>query len=189
MSRGLGGLQRRVCEALEEAEGNGLPLRELRRRLGDPDRSNLRRAIRGLLERGIVEEFESGGELRVKLTYWCYVSAGARPEEVLRPGEAVRVWRGSTDEGTQWFGYEHLAARRRPLGESQRLVLAALRENADPLEEGLPVAAVRAAVGGDRANTRRATRSLLLRGLLEESGDGGRVRLSLRGAFAAPSLP
>ena len=174
MSRGLGILQRRVCEALYAADGREPPLRELRLRLGEPDRSNLRRAIRGLLERGIVEEFES---------------AGARPEEVLRPGEAVRVWRGSTDEGTRWFGYEHLAARRRPLGESQRLVLAALRENADPLEEGLPVAAVKAAVGGDRANTRRATRSLLLRGLLEESGDGGRVRLSPRGAFAASSLP
>ncbi|MBA3953119.1 MAG: hypothetical protein H0X57_14725, partial [Rubrobacter sp.] len=56
MSRGLGGLQRRVCEVLHAAENGELPLRELRRRLGDPDRSNLRRAIRGLLERGMVEE-------------------------------------------------------------------------------------------------------------------------------------
>jgi hypothetical protein len=86
MSRGLGILQRRVCEALYAADGREPPLRELRLRLGEPDRSNLRRAIRGLLERGIVEEFESAGGLRVKLTYWGYVSAGARPEEVLRPG-------------------------------------------------------------------------------------------------------
>jgi hypothetical protein len=189
MSRGLGLLQRRVCEALEEAEGHELPLRELRRRLGDTDRSNLRRAIRGLLKRGIVEEPPSEGEPSVALTDWGYVSAGARPEVILRPGEAVRVWKGSTDEGTHWFGYERRPVRNRPLGESQKLVLVALRENADPLEEGLPLAALKAAVGGDRANTRRATRSLLLRGLFEESGDGGRVRLSLPDAFGASSLP
>jgi hypothetical protein len=63
MSRGLGILQHRVCEALYAADGREPPLRELRRRLGDPHRSNLRRAIRGLLERGLVEEFESGGSV------------------------------------------------------------------------------------------------------------------------------
>ncbi len=81
MSRGLGILQRRVCEALYAADGREPPLRELRRRLGDPDRSNLRRAIRGLLERGIVEEPASEGELRVKLTYWGYVSRASDPRK------------------------------------------------------------------------------------------------------------
>lgn len=60
MSRGLGSLQRGICESLAAAEGHELPLRELRRRLGEPDRSNLRRAIRGLLERSLVEESHSG---------------------------------------------------------------------------------------------------------------------------------
>ena len=55
MSRGLGILQRRICEELFATEGHELPLRELRRQLGEPNRSNLRRAIRGLLERDLVE--------------------------------------------------------------------------------------------------------------------------------------
>jgi hypothetical protein len=77
MSRGLGDLQRRVCEVLY-VDGDGeLPLRELRRRLGDPDRSNLRRAIRGLLERGMVEEqSDPGGEQRVALEVWTYIAMG-----------------------------------------------------------------------------------------------------------------
>ena len=66
-------MQRRVCEVLDAAEGNKLPLRELRRRLGEPDRSNLRRAIRGLLEREIVEEFRYGGKRHVGLTFWGYM--------------------------------------------------------------------------------------------------------------------
>ena len=68
MSRGLGILQRRVCEVLYAATGHQLPLRELRRQLGEPDRSNLRRAIRGLLRRNLVEVPRSGGGRRVGLT-------------------------------------------------------------------------------------------------------------------------
>ncbi len=83
-------MQRRVCEVLYAADGHEPPLRELRRRLGDPHRSNLRRALRGLLERGIVEEFESEGELRVKLTFWGYVCVGAGPDDHLDPGDEVR---------------------------------------------------------------------------------------------------
>jgi DNA-binding IclR family transcriptional regulator len=47
---------------------------------------------------------------------------------------------------------------------------------------------VRALVGADRSNFRRAVRTLQLRGLLEESEDGRRVRLTLTGALAASSL-
>jgi len=72
VSRGLGSLQRGICESLAAAEGHELPLRELRCRLGEPDRSNLRRAIRGLLERNLVEESHSGrssgGGRRLALT-------------------------------------------------------------------------------------------------------------------------
>ena len=185
MSRGLGTLQHRVCEALADAEGQELPLRGLRRRLGDPDRSNLRRAIRGLLEREIVEETGPAGEPRVALTYSGHVFAGGKTCAALRPGETARVWRGESAGGVHWFGYERLPVRDRPPGETQRMVLAALRENASPPEEGLPVAEVKTIVGGDPANTRRAIRSLLGRGLLEESADGRRVRLSPQGAFSS----
>ena len=185
MSRGLGILQRHLCEALGAAEGQELPLRELRRRLGDPDRSNLRRAIRSLLEREIVEETGPAGEPRVALTFWGHAFAGARTDAALRPGDTRRVWRGESVGGVHWFGYEHLPVRDRSLGETQLPVLAALGEKAVPPEEGLPVAEVKSTVGGDPANTRRAIRSLLKRGLLEESLDGGRIRLSPRGAFSS----
>src|SRR5687767_9946590 len=71
LSRGLGVLQRQICEALDGAEGGELALRELRRRLGEPDRSNVRRAIRGLLERKIVVELREGNERRVGLVSWA----------------------------------------------------------------------------------------------------------------------
>jgi hypothetical protein len=48
---------------------------------------------------------------------------------------------------------------------------------------------VKAFVDADRSNFRRAIRTLLLRGLLEESEGGERVRLSPSGALAASSLP
>ena len=73
-------MQRRVCEVLDGAEGNEVALRELRRRLGEPDRSNLRRAIRGLLEREIVEESRVGGTRRVGLTSWDHVVPKPSPE-------------------------------------------------------------------------------------------------------------
>ncbi len=186
MSRGLGGLQRRVCEVLYDADDHEPPLRELRRRLGDPDRSNLRRAIRGLLERGIVEEFESEGKLRVKLTCWGYVAAAVGPDDHLAPGSEVRFERDEPVGGIRWFAYGHRFVRTRSLGRKQRRILGVLRERPDPLDEGLPVAVVAARVGGDRANTRRAIRQLLLYSMLEESEDGGRIRLS---SLAVASLP
>ncbi len=178
ISRGLGDLQRRICEALDAADGREPSLRELRRRLGDPDRSNLRRAIRGLLEREIVEEFESGGERRVKLAYWASLSAGAGPDDHHGSGVEDRFRRGKSVKGTRWFAPGHRHVPIRSLGRGQRRILAVLRERSDPLDEGLPVTVVRAMAGGDRANTRRAIRTLLLYGMLEESEDRGRIRLS-----------
>lgn len=210
MSRGLGDLQRRVCEVLY-VDGDGeLPLRELRRRLGDPDRSNLRRGIRGLLERGMVEEqSDPGGEQRVALEVWTYIAMGGdRPAFLaVRPdpthGGAGRSGGAAEDapqtghriplpgkpEGPRWFRYEHSFLRDRPLGETQRAILGALHRYARPPQEGMSLTFVKAFVDADRSNFRRAIRTLLLRGLLEESEGGERVRLSPSGALAASSLP
>ncbi len=45
-------MQRRICDVLYASENGELPLRELRRRLGEPDRSNLRR---GSLEKSMIQ--------------------------------------------------------------------------------------------------------------------------------------
>jgi len=74
MSRGIGRTQRLALLALwqarterEEERDIGIPLTELKRRISS-DRSNARRAIRNLMERGMVEEIREEGERRVKLT-------------------------------------------------------------------------------------------------------------------------
>jgi hypothetical protein len=197
VSRGPGILQRRVCEVLLAAEGQELPLRELRRRLGEPDRSNLRRAIRGLLKRGLVEEARSGMECSVKLASWG-ISWIHTPPEISRSVLAERRawWKEAREleeareeekrrleaEGPRWIGYRHHFVRRRRRGPTQTRILSALWEYAEPLNEGLPVSVVKAIVGGDRSNTRRAIRMLLLRGWLDESEDGDRIRISQSGA-------
>ncbi len=177
MSRGLGGLQRRVCEVLY-VDGDGeLPLRELRRRLGDhPDRSNLRRAIRGLLERGMVEEqSDPGGEQRVALEVWTYIAMGDRPAFLAarpgpthggagRPGGAAedapepghRIPLPGKPEGPRWFRYEHSFLRDRPLGETQRAILGALHKYAKSPQEGISLTFVKVFVDADRSNLRRA---------------------------------
>jgi hypothetical protein len=112
VSRGLGGLQRRVCEVLY-ADGDGeLPLRELRRRLRDPDRSNLRRTIRGLLERGMVEESEPGGEQRVALDVWTYIAMGDRPAFLAVRPDPTQRGAGRPDGAAQDAPE---SVRRRPL--------------------------------------------------------------------------
>ena len=208
-------MQRRVCEVLDGAEGNEVALRELRRRLGEPDRSNLRRAIRGLLEREIVEESRVGGERRVGLTLPGSLGPGASPES-FRPRarrqsrtggskraleealeEARHVLRVETAEGTGGLRSRRRLVRKREVGETQGRILGALWNYSDPLERGLPVSAVKALVGGDRSNTRRAIRTLLLNGSLAEIEGGERIRLSSRlisfywfgGPRGVPSAP
>jgi hypothetical protein len=208
-------LQRRVCEVLDGAEGNEVALRELRRRLGEPDRSNLRRAIRGLLEREIVEESRVGDERRVGLTSWDHVVPKPSPESI-RPrarrqtrtggskreleealGEARRVLSAETAERTGGLRSRRRLVRKREVGETQGRILGALWNYSDPLERGLPVSAVKALVGGDRSNTRRAIRTLLLNGSLAEIEGGERIRLSSRlvafywfvGPRGVPSAP
>jgi hypothetical protein len=218
VSRGLGSLQRGICESLAAAEGHELPLRELRRRLGEPDRSNLRRAIRGLLERSFVEESHSGsssgGGRRLALTssgllrmrppppvhplYRSRMSIRVQLREALRALQEAReveesqtkaaasaspVASASPAAGPSGGDHEHISRRGRSPGPNQRSVLYVLWKYADPVDEGLPVGTVKAIVGGDRSNTRRAIRTLLRRGELEESEDGKRVRLSRSAAF------
>jgi DNA-binding MarR family transcriptional regulator len=202
-------LQRDVCDALYVAEGNKRPLRELRRRLGEPDRSNLRRAIRGLLEREIVEESRLGGERHVGLTFWgCIYVSGAlairrRPRPVsfdTRFTGARRVVAETREEerrrrqaedakGIRRVGSERRFVRKRTAGPTQKRILHALWRYSDPLDEGLPVNAVRAILGGDRSNTRRTIRTLVLRGELEESMDGERIRLSRSAASSLAKAP
>jgi hypothetical protein len=182
-------LQRDAYEVVYAAEDHELPVRELRRQLGEPNRSNLRRAIRGLLKRGLMEESRSGEERCVKLTFWGVLFAEPPPPKApprasipARLRALKREWEEEErqlelEEGV-WIGYEHSFVRRRSLGPMQRRVLYVLWEYSDPLERGLPVTVVKAIVGGNRSNARRAIRTLLLRGLLDESEDGERVRLS-----------
>ena len=196
MSRGPGSLQRRICVVLCDSAEGELPLRELRRRLGEPDRSNLRRAIRGLLEREIVEESRPGGEPRVGLTVWSYIGMSSR---LSSPGSRQAFITGSRQAGRRGpqAGRGEGSGRSRqgrhpvrdsPLGETQQQILGALHTHGDVLPGGLPVTLVKSLVGADRSNLRRAVRTLLRRGLLEESEDGGRIRLSPSGAVTAYEL-
>ena len=81
-------------------------------------------------------------------------------------------------ERPKWFRYHHRFVRNRLPGQTQRRILSVLWEYSDPIDEGLPITVVKAIVGGDRSNTRRAIRALLFRGLLDESESGERIRLS-----------
>jgi hypothetical protein len=75
VSRGIGNVQREVVAVLwDQAKSRGpgiaggMPLGLLKRAV-DTDRSNARRAIRGLMDRGLLEEITGEeGERRVKLT-------------------------------------------------------------------------------------------------------------------------
>lgn len=57
MSQGPGSQQRDILDALAESGGE-IGMRELRRALGNPDRSHVRRAVKTLVARGLVEERE-----------------------------------------------------------------------------------------------------------------------------------
>jgi len=107
----------------------------------------------------------------------------AREEEESRRLESKAAASASPAAGPSRVDHEHISRRGRSLGPNQRSVLYVLWKYADPVDEGLPVGTVKAIVGGDRSNTRRAIRTLLRRGELEESEGGKRVRLSRSAAF------
>jgi len=207
--------QEKVLGALLDARDAGERLlpRELRERIGTRDRPNTRRAVRRLIERGLVEQ---DGEGRLSLAFWGAVMAyfrlrhepepdpweesrrslreieehyRRRKEELLAEAEERRrriaAWK---EPAPPWTRRESVAVRYRYPGPVQRRVIRVLLDYADPEDLGLPVAAVKALVGGDPANARRAIRSMLDRGELEETADGENVRLSYE-AFSRHTLP
>jgi DNA-binding IclR family transcriptional regulator len=210
MSRGLGILQRRVCETLLSArDGYGPSLRELHRLLGEPNRSNLHRSIEGLLRLGLVEASLSGGERRFRLTFLGALQTQLEVEnrDHAGPPRPRRATRWEKDlaavsdeersdpeveapEGTGWVSHEpRRPLRKRPPSEAYKRILSVLWEYAKPWDKGLPVAVVKEIVGGDRSNTRRAIKTLQQQGKLEESEDGKRIRLSPSAAYVFSFAP
>ena len=93
-----------------------------------------------------------------------------------------------------WYGYAPHIVRHRHPGPTQRTILAVLWDYSDPLHAGLPVSVVKAIVrdnllGTNRSNVRRAIRTLLLRGELDESRDGERIRLAEKTAMRLNIYP
>ena len=202
MSRGLGPLQRDTLAVLYAPEDRELPVRELHRRLGDPDRSNTRRAVRGLLRRELVQEVEAGEGSRLSITFYGQVVADAllhppdewydeQPDflkELRRQHDELRRWvvecrheeRHLREEKRAmfpvWMGYDYRPVR--SPGPTQRKVIRLLWEHSDPLDAGLPVKVVKRVGGGDKSNVRRAIRGLLRFGYLDQTPDGERLRVS-----------
>lgn len=141
---------------------------------------------------------EIEGERRVRLTFAGALKAMPPLPEESDPLAEIRALREAEDQLREiikerakeraslkaqkdalWIRYVHHPVRRRQPGATQKQVLAILWEYADPMDEGLPIRVAKAIVAGDRSNTRRAIRSLLLRGEIEVSKDGGRsIRLA-----------
>ncbi len=205
MSRGLRPAQWQALKVLQEnEETQGLPVRKLKDQMGR-DPSNARRSVRGLLRRNFIEEVVVNDERRLRLTLWgrlrvAYplpktrrsLRAQLRAEDRERRREvAEELARREAEaaKGPWWFRYQHHFARRRLPGPAQNRILAVLFEYANPPDEGLAVPAVKAIVGGDRANTRRAIRTLLLRGEIEVSEDGQHIRLASGTALLFSIVP
>ena len=206
MSRGHGRIQRRVVELLsadERARDAGLPLSALRPVLG-PDRSNARRAIRSLIQRGDCEwtTDPETGERRLKLTFWTCVAAMMKREpldEEPDPLEEAREHRRAVEAALDSIRAEEVEKRRalaareslweepgRPSsrrsspGPNQLRVIGVLVRYADDPQMGLPRSVVRqiACVVGEKSNILRAIRDLTRRGTLQKSKDEERLRLT-----------
>jgi hypothetical protein len=77
MSRGLGPVQKQILAVLAqgiEGEFAALETTYLKVKVGG-DRSNLRRAIRGLLARDLIEERTENGRCYYGLNLWGWISA------------------------------------------------------------------------------------------------------------------
>jgi len=207
VSRGLGKRQREIIDALGVALGEGderglLP-RQIRKIIGSDDRPNIRKSIRKLEERALVER---DGEL-VKLTFSGALVAGwlkwearkdSRLEEERKRDRELAgffhaMWeereedaRRHRDEEERWERpAPHYERRRRPSKNQRRILAALVRYAADP-QRGLPAQAVRKIAGiPDKGNTTRAIRSLTERAILQKSKDGGRLRIAL---WSSPPL-
>ncbi len=194
-----------LLSASEKVRSEGLTLAELRPALGK-DRSNAKRAVDSLIERGDLERVTTNPETteppRYKLNWLACVGAMMKAEPLADEpdplGEAREHWRevdAALDEIRARRGEKRraLAAREdlweeparpssrpRPPGPNQNRVIAALVRYAPDPQMGLPTGAIRriAREGGDKANVLRAVRSLVRSGILERSRDGERLRLS-----------
>lgn len=196
MSRGLGRIQRVILEALDADESREMHIREVRHRLGDIDRSNVRRGIRGLVGRGLVEETE---DRRIRLTrkgafvaYSFFSEEPSDPREELRWinaewDEFARALREAQEEEARryeeqeamWEKPEHRYKRWRFPSKNQLRIIAVLVCYAADPQKGLPASALRRIVGiGDKSNARRAERALLQRGTIQRSKDGKRLRIA-----------
>jgi DNA-binding IclR family transcriptional regulator len=199
VSRGLGRIQRGILEALNAGENREMEVRELRQRLGDRDRSNVRRGIRGLVGHGLVEEGEA---CCIRLTmkgafvaYGLFSEQSPDPREELRRinaewDEFARVLREAQEERARlyqeqeamWEKPEPRYERWRYPSKNQLRVIAVLVRYAANPQKGLPASAVRRIAGiGDKSNARRAERTLLQRGTIQRSKDGERLRIAQAG--------
>lgn len=194
MSRGLGRTQRTIVQALEGAES--LWPSELRRCIGSchGERQNVRKSVRGLVDRSLVEEdakgrlrFTERGRLILMLEELdeeerrereekrhndeAWAAFGAALKEVTR-----RKFHRKEEEDALWVDGRRPIKRRR-WSFAQYHMLEIVREHADPPQRGMEVREVKKLTGGDRSNLRRVIRSLCYRGELQESVDKKSVRI------------
>ena len=192
-----GQTQRDVIRCLAQGGGE-MSVGELGRQVPRAHRSNLRRAVRLLVDRGdVVEVGGPGGERRIRLGPRLALLpviekalAGLDPEPEEEPRlpsmEEMRAELRRRREEYEnavpvFYGYRpEDGVRERALlrpGPVQRKVLSVLWHVPDPTDGGLPAAAVVEIVGGDAGGVRRAVRSLLRAGRVQRS-ECGRIRLS-----------
>jgi hypothetical protein len=197
LSRGLGKRQRDIVLTLAEGDMPGLPPRRIREIIGRHDRPNVRKSIRRLEERGLVErdrglakltlqgalvagglKWRAGRDARLEeernrereLAGFFRAASEARLEDIRRRREEEEGWENPPPR------YE----RRRSPSKNQRRVLAVLARYAADPQRGLPARAVRKIAGiSDKGNTTRAIRSLTERPIVQRSKDGGRLRIAL----------
>ncbi len=197
MSRGLGKQQRRIMTILGEAGEGGLLPREIRQRSGSGNRSNIRKSVKRLQERGLVEKKK--GE-RLHLTFAGSLMAGGlrtqnEPDSPLvdlrrrrKDWEELKrqIRRQREEERRHWLEEEERWAKPEPRYERHRypsknqlrVIAVLVRYAADP-QKGLSASAVRRIAGiGDKSNARRAERALLERGTVQASKDGTRLRIT-----------
>ena len=210
MSRGLGKRQREIVLTLAGGDMSGLPPSRIREMIGRHDRPNVRKSIRRLEERGIVER--DGG--LAKLTLWgALVAGGLRwragrdarlEEESNREKELAEEFRAAVDAELEdirgrrkaeegWEKPPPRYERRRSPSKNQRRLLAVLARYAADPQRGLPARAVREISDiPDKGNTTRAVRALTERAILQRSKDGNRLRIAawrdpLLWRFASPT--
>jgi hypothetical protein len=87
-------MQRRVCDVLLEYEGLAVETTELKRLISpEGDRSNLRRAIRTAVRRGLLHEWSEGGRRYYELSFVGWILAVPLP-----PDDPARSPPGRTPE-------------------------------------------------------------------------------------------